>query len=73
MKKVLIIAGVAVALLALVGFSVQQSKKNVTTVQTGKVVREDLATVVSTKSVSRVVIISGWPLFWLADAMATSR
>jgi len=47
LKKVLIIAGVAVALLALVGFSVQQSKKNVTTVQTGKVIREDLATVVS--------------------------
>jgi HlyD family secretion protein len=47
LKKVLIIAGVVVALLALVGFSVQQSKKNVTTVQTGKVAREDLATVVS--------------------------
>ena len=47
MKKVLIIAGVVVALLALVGFSVQQSKKNVTTVQTGKVTREDLASVVS--------------------------
>jgi HlyD family secretion protein len=47
LKKVLIIAGVVVALLALVGFSVQQSKKNVTTVQTGKVTREDLATVVS--------------------------
>lgn len=47
MKKVLIIAAVAVALLALVGFSVQQSKKNVTTVQTGKVIREDLASVVS--------------------------
>jgi HlyD family secretion protein len=47
LKKVLIIAGVVVALLALVGFSVQQSKKNVTTVQTGKVTREDLASVVS--------------------------
>lgn len=47
MKKVLIIAAVAVALLALVGFSVQQSKKNVTTVQTGKVIREDLASLVS--------------------------
>jgi len=47
LKKVLIIAAVAVALLALVGFSVQQSKKNVTTVQTGKVIREDLASVVS--------------------------
>ncbi len=47
MKKILIIAGVVVALLALVGFSVQQSKKNVVTVQTGKAIREDLATVVS--------------------------
>lgn len=47
MKKVLIIAAVVVALLALVGFSVQASKKNVTTVQTGKVIREDLASEVS--------------------------
>ncbi len=47
MKKILIIAGVIVVLLALVGFSVQQSKKNVTAVQTGKAVREDLTTVVS--------------------------
>ncbi|HEX7961002.1 MAG TPA: biotin/lipoyl-binding protein, partial [Terriglobales bacterium] len=47
MKKVLIIAVVVVALLALVGFSVQASKKNVTTVQTGKVIREDLASEVS--------------------------
>jgi HlyD family secretion protein len=47
LRKALIIAGVVVLLLALVGFSVQQSKKNVTAVQTGKVVREDLVTIVS--------------------------
>ncbi len=46
-KKVAIGIGVALVLLGIVGFTVQQSSKNVVTVQTGKVVHEDLATVVS--------------------------
>src|SRR6516162_1716704 len=46
-KKVALIAGVVVALLAIVGFTVTQSRKSVVTVQTGKVVREDLTSVVT--------------------------
>ena len=46
-KKIAIGAGVALLLVLLVTFSVRQSSKNVATVQTGKVLREDLATVVS--------------------------
>jgi HlyD family secretion protein len=46
-KKITIIAGVVVLLLAIVGFTVHQSHKNVVTVQTGKVQRLDLASVVS--------------------------
>src|SRR5438105_7332452 len=46
-KKIAIITGVVVLLLAIVGFTVHQSRKNVVTVQTGKVQRLDLASVVS--------------------------
>jgi HlyD family secretion protein len=46
-KKILIGSGVGVALLAIVAFTVTQSRKNVVTVQTGKVVKEDIAAVVS--------------------------
>jgi HlyD family secretion protein len=46
-KKIAIGVGVAVLLAIIVGFTVHQSSKNVTTVQTGKVQRQDLATVVS--------------------------
>ncbi len=46
-KKIAIGAGIAVVLAILVGFTVHQSSKNVVTVQTGKVQREDLTTVVS--------------------------
>ncbi|HEY1679702.1 MAG TPA: efflux RND transporter periplasmic adaptor subunit [Candidatus Sulfotelmatobacter sp.] len=46
-KKIVIGVGIAIALAIIVGFTVHQSGKNVATVQTGKVVREDLATVVS--------------------------
>src|ERR1700681_4489364 len=46
-KKIAIGAGVAVLLAIIVGFTVHQSSKNVVTVQTGKVQRQDLATVVS--------------------------
>ena len=46
-KKLALIAGGVVALLAIVGFTVQQSRKGVVTVQTGKVVREDLSSVVT--------------------------
>ena len=47
MKKILIIAGVVVALAAIVTFTVFQSRKNVVEVQTGKVARQDLTSVVS--------------------------
>jgi HlyD family secretion protein len=46
-KKIGIGVGIAVVLAIIVGFTVSQSSKNVATVQTGKVQRQDLATVVS--------------------------
>lgn len=46
-KKIAIGAGIAVALAIIVGFTVHQSSKNVVTVQTAKLQRQDLATVVS--------------------------
>ena len=46
-KKLALIAAVVVVLLAIVGFTVQQSRKGVVAVQTGKVVREDLTSVVT--------------------------
>lgn len=46
-KKIAIGVGVAVGLAGIVAFSVYQSSKNVVTVQTGKVQRQDLASVVS--------------------------
>jgi HlyD family secretion protein len=46
-KKVAIGIGILAVLAIIVGFTVHQSSKNVATVQTGKVLREDLATIVS--------------------------
>jgi HlyD family secretion protein len=46
-KKVAIGVGAFVLVALIVGFTVHQSSKNVATVQTGKIVREDLTTVVS--------------------------
>jgi HlyD family secretion protein len=46
-KKIAIGAGAFILLAMIVGFTVHQSRKNVATVQTGKVQRQDLATVVS--------------------------
>jgi HlyD family secretion protein len=46
-KKIALIAGGVVVLLAIVGFTVQQSRKGVVAVQTGKVTREDLTSVVT--------------------------
>jgi HlyD family secretion protein len=46
-KKIAIGIGAVVLVAIIVGFTVHQSSKNVATVQTGKVQREDLATVVS--------------------------
>src|SRR5215471_7160201 len=46
-KKLALIAGVVIALLAIVGFTITQSRKGVVTVQTGKVVKEDLMSVVT--------------------------
>ncbi len=46
-KKLALIAGVVVILLAIVGFTIQQSRKGVVAVQTGKVLREDLTSVVT--------------------------
>ncbi len=46
-NKIALIAGGVVVLLAIVGFTVQQSRKGVVTVQTGKVLREDLTSVVT--------------------------
>jgi HlyD family secretion protein len=46
-KKIVIGVGILVVLALIVGFTVNQSSKNVSTVQTGKVQRQDLSTVVS--------------------------
>jgi HlyD family secretion protein len=46
-KKLALIIGAVVVFLAIVGFTIQQSQKGVVTVQTGKVVREDLTSVVT--------------------------
>lgn len=46
-KKLALIIGGVVVLLAIVGFTVQQSRKGVVEVQTGKVVKEDLTSVVT--------------------------
>jgi HlyD family secretion protein len=46
-KKFALIAGGVVVLLAIVGFTVQQSRRGVVAVQTGKVVRENLSSVVT--------------------------
>ena len=46
-KKIAIGVGALVVLALIVGFTVHQSSKNVATVQTGKVQRQDLATIVS--------------------------
>src|ERR1700726_4744522 len=46
-KKIAIGAGVVVVLAIIVGITVHQSGKNVVTVQTGKVQRQDLSSVVS--------------------------
>ena len=46
-KKIAIGAGILVVLAIIVGFTVHQSSKNVATVQTGKVQRQDLSTIVS--------------------------
>jgi HlyD family secretion protein len=46
-KKIAIGVGIAVGLAIIVGFTVSQSGKNVVTVQTGKVQRQDLSAVVS--------------------------
>src|SRR5581483_3216069 len=46
-KKIAIIVGVVVLLGSIVGFTVIQSRKNVMTVQTGRVVKQDLTSVVT--------------------------
>jgi len=46
-KKIAIIAGIILALLAIVGFTVNQTQKNMVTVQTGKVLKQDISAVVT--------------------------
>jgi HlyD family secretion protein len=46
-KKIAIIIGVVLLLGAIVGFTVNQSQKNVVTVQTGKVVKQDISSQVT--------------------------
>ena len=46
-KKLALVIGALLVFLAIVGFTIQQSQKGVVTVQTGKVVREDLTSIVS--------------------------
>jgi HlyD family secretion protein len=42
LKKIAIVVGIIIAVGAIVGFTVTQSQKNVTAVQTGKVVKQDI-------------------------------
>src|SRR5215469_9722546 len=46
-KKILIIVGIIVLLGAIVGFTVNQSQKNAVTVQSGKVVKQDITSQVT--------------------------
>jgi HlyD family secretion protein len=46
-KKIAIIAGIIILLGAVVGFTVNQSQRNVVTVQTGKVARQDITSTVT--------------------------
>jgi HlyD family secretion protein len=46
-KKILLIIGIIVLLGAIVGFTVNQSQKNVVTVQTGKVIKQDISSQVT--------------------------
>lgn len=46
-KKIFIILGVLLLLGAIVGFTVNQSQKNVVTVQTGKVLKQDISSLVT--------------------------
>jgi HlyD family secretion protein len=46
-KKIAIIVGVVILLGAIVGFTVNQSQKNVVTVQTGKVYKQDISSQVT--------------------------
>src|SRR5215471_21442072 len=46
-KKILIILGIVILLGAVVGFTVNQTQKNVVTVQTGKVMKQDIASLVT--------------------------
>ena len=46
-KKILIGTGVVIAVLAVTGIAVHQSRKGIVTVQTGKAERQDLASIVS--------------------------
>jgi HlyD family secretion protein len=46
-KKILIVAGVIVLVGAIVGFTVNQTQKNLVTVQTGKVTKQDITSIVT--------------------------
>lgn len=46
-KKIALIAGIIILLGAIVGFTVNQSQRNVVTVQTGKVARQDITSTVT--------------------------
>src|SRR6478735_9396282 len=46
-KKIVIVVGVLILLGAIVGFTVNQSQKNVATVQTGKAYKQDISSVVT--------------------------
>lgn len=46
-KKILLIVGILVVVVLIVGFTVNQSQKNVTTVQTGKVAKQDISSTVT--------------------------
>lgn len=46
-KKILIVAGIVILVGAIVGFTVTQTQKNVVTVQTGKVMKQDITSIVT--------------------------
>src|ERR1044071_8927811 len=46
-KKIVLIVGIVLVVIVIVGFTVNQSQKNVVTVQTGKVVKQDISSQVT--------------------------
>jgi len=73
-KKVLIGLGAALLLVIIVSVTVYQSRKNLVTVQTGKVQKQNLASVVSASGeISLRRMRTSAPMPWAESLSCTSR